>query len=94
MTPLPTLFNGSSCYTPLLIAFKVCAAQTKVQGRICKTLVVSDDVRVPLNSVPDERPPRPIIGRKQVGKAGEVSVQVLPLHIGRAEGHEDRRCVG
>ena len=52
--------------------------------------VVGDEMRVILDAIPDEFTPRPIICRSHVRPAREVSVKVLPLHIGRAKCHKNR----
>ena len=51
--------------------------------------VVGDEMWVILDSIPDEFLPCLIICSSHVCPAREVSVKVLPLHIGRAKRHEN-----
>ena len=55
--------------------------------------VVGDEMRLVLYPIPDEPTPYVVVGPRHLRKAGKVSVEVVPLHVGNAEGYEYRRHV-
>ena len=54
---------------------------------------MSDEMRLVLHPIPDELTPNMVVSLGHLRKAGKVSVEVVPLHIGHTKGYEYRRHI-